>query len=73
VVVRVWEESGSLLFEVRDDGPGFDIEALPRTRRGMGLATMRERAQEIGARLDIRTRAGAGTTVSVSVPIRAAR
>ena len=32
--------------------------ALPRTRRGMGLATMRERAHEIGARLDIRRPSG---------------
>jgi signal transduction histidine kinase len=34
----------------------------------MGLATMRERAHEIGAQLDIRTRPGGGTSVSVTVP-----
>src|ERR1019366_7247132 len=53
---------------VRDDARGFDLPAPPRTRRGIGLATMRERAQDIGARFDIRTRAGGGTTVTVSVP-----
>jgi signal transduction histidine kinase len=53
---------------VRDDGPGFDPAALPHTRRGIGLVTMRERAQEIGARLDIRARAGGGTTITVTVP-----
>ena len=51
--------ANNVTLRIRDDGPGFDMKALPRTRRGMGLATMRERAQEIGARLDIRTRAGA--------------
>jgi len=73
--IRVTLRSGarSVTLRVHDDGPGFDIEALPRTRRGMGLATMRERAEEIGARLDIRARVGAGTTVSVSVPIRVPR
>ena len=55
------------------EDPGFDLVALPRTRRGIGLATMRERAQEIGARLDIRALPGAGTTVTVSVPIGASR
>jgi signal transduction histidine kinase len=63
----------TVTLRVHDDGPGFDPAALPRTRRGMGLATMRERAEEIGARLDIRARAGAGTTVTVSVPTRVTR
>ena len=68
--VRVTLRTGAktVTLRVRDDGPGFDVAALPRTRRGMGLATMRERAQEIGARLDIRARPGSGTTVSVSIP-----
>ena len=67
--VRVTLRSGakSVTLRVHDDGPGFDIAALPRTRRGMGLATMRERAQEIGARIEIRGRAGGGTTVTVSL------
>src|ERR1700676_5326757 len=37
----------TVTLRVHDDGPGFDPAALPRTRRGMGLATMRERAEEI--------------------------
>ena len=30
VEVRVWEESGGLLFAVTDDGPGFDAASLAR-------------------------------------------
>jgi signal transduction histidine kinase len=66
VTLRVAKKTVTL--RIRDDGPGFDMTALPRTRRGMGLTTMRERAHEIGARLDIRTRPGGGTTVTVTVP-----
>lgn len=49
---------------VRDDGRGFD------TARGVrdsayGLVGMRERADVIGARLEISSRPGAGTTVRV--------
>jgi signal transduction histidine kinase len=73
--IRVTLRTGArtVTLRVHDDGPGFDLAALPRTRRGIGLATMRERAQEIGARLDIRALPGAGTTVTVSVPIGASR
>jgi signal transduction histidine kinase len=73
--IRVTLRTGAktVTLRVRDDGPGFDLAALPRTRRGIGLATMRERALGIGARLDIRTRPGGGTTVTVSVPIGTAR
>jgi signal transduction histidine kinase len=69
--VRVTLRAGAktLTLRVRDDGPGFDPATLPHTRRGMGLATMRERAHEIGARLDIRGHAGAGTTITVTVPL----
>ena len=69
VVARMGQMSGF----AESWGPGFDPATLPRTRRGIGLVTMRERAQEIGARLDIRSREGAGTTVTVSVPIGASR
>ncbi len=33
VELRLWEESGGLLFSVRDDGPGFDAAAGPRRSR----------------------------------------
>ncbi len=70
--VRVTLRAGAktLTLRIRDDGPGFDPANLPHTRRGLGLATMRERAHEIGARLDIRGGAGSGTTITVTVPLR---
>ncbi len=67
--VRVTLRAGAkaVTLRVHDDGPGFTPAALPHTRRGMGLATMRERADEIGARFAIRS-SGEGTTVTVTVP-----
>jgi signal transduction histidine kinase len=57
---------------VRDDGRG----ACPQTPRSgsggrSGLAGMRERAEDIGARIKVRRRA-AGTEVELSVPSRVA-
>ena len=52
---------------VRDDGGGFDVE-LARTRSGrLGLVSMRERAEAIGAILEIESGAS-GTRVSVELP-----
>jgi signal transduction histidine kinase len=52
---------------VRDHGPGFDPAALPRTRRTLGLTGMQERARGIGAALEVASRPGHGSTVSVLV------
>lgn len=51
---------------IRDDGHGFDPKRLD-TRDGahVGLTIMRERAQRIGARLDVTSAPGAGTDVRV--------
>jgi two-component system sensor histidine kinase DegS len=59
----VWE------LEVRDDGRGFDIGSVAaRSRRAFGLQSMRERAELIGARLDVRSRPDGGTVVRLAIP-----
>ena len=40
VEVRLWEESGGLLFSVSDDGPGFDVD---KAQRGHGYVNMADR------------------------------
>jgi signal transduction histidine kinase len=54
---------------VRDNGQGIDSEVLRTGRDGhWGLAGMRERAEKIGARLEVWTREEGGTEVELSVP-----
>jgi signal transduction histidine kinase/ligand-binding sensor domain-containing protein len=54
---------------VRDDGRGIDADVLNAGREGhWGLAGMRERAEGIGASFKVRSRAGAGTEVELTVP-----
>ncbi len=58
---------------VRDDGSGMGPQTLGSGGDGRkGLSGMRERAEGIGARLKVRSRAGAGTEVELSVPSRVA-
>jgi ligand-binding sensor domain-containing protein/signal transduction histidine kinase len=53
---------------VRDNGCGFEPEAIASARPGhWGLIGMRERAERIGARLQVFS-SGAGTEVELSVP-----
>jgi two-component system sensor histidine kinase DegS len=60
------------VLEVADDGRGFDVgDAAARGRRNFGLQFMRERAELIGARLDVRSRPGDGTVVRLAIPTRA--
>ena len=50
---------------VTDNGRGFDPSAVPAGR--YGLSGMRERADLVGASLDIRSRHRDGTTITVEV------
>jgi signal transduction histidine kinase len=61
---------GRLRVAVRDNGRGIDPEVVRSGRRDghWGMAGMRERAENMGARLTVRSRATAGTEVELSVP-----
>ncbi|MCB0195099.1 MAG: GAF domain-containing protein [Anaerolineae bacterium] len=50
--------------EIRDDGCGFDPANVPPDHLGLGI--MRERAEAIGATLDIISQPGQGTQINVN-------
>jgi signal transduction histidine kinase len=43
--------------------------AAEKEARGMGLRNLRHRAEALGARLDITSRPGEGTTIGLEVPL----
>ncbi|MBV8728852.1 MAG: hypothetical protein JO336_03495 [Acidobacteriia bacterium] len=58
---------------VRDDGCGIDPNVLRTGRDGhWGLSGMRERAERIGARLQVMSSAFSGTEIELSVPANVA-
>jgi signal transduction histidine kinase len=65
IEVRLTRSSGSLVCTVRDDGRGFARESAPA---GVGLLTMRERAEALGGTLRVESAPGSGTTITVSLP-----
>jgi two-component system nitrate/nitrite sensor histidine kinase NarX len=56
-------EGGRVELVICDDGRGFDPSVVPLGRLGLGI--IRERAQAIGATLDIDTKPGCGTQIRV--------
>jgi len=66
--VSLTAENGHLLLTVRDDGQGFDPQAVPESE-GIGLAGMKERANLVGGRLRVRSARGEGTEIRLKVPL----
>ena len=59
------EASQSVLLTITDDGCGFDSG---KAGAGLGLSSMRERAESLGGKLSIESAAGAGTRVRAALP-----
>lgn len=70
--VRFWQDAAGWHVGVRDDGVGFDPTAVAADTGGrhVGLTIMRERAESVGGRLDVRSKPGEGTEVHAWVPVR---
>jgi signal transduction histidine kinase len=66
VELRVWAESGGLLFAVTDDGPGFDPQSA---RGGHGFVNMSDRLGAVGGAVRWDSGPGKGATISGSVPL----
>ena len=70
VWVTIEEEDKSLLVQIRDNGQGFDAGGdIPAGH--YGLLGLRERARLANGCLTIESEAGKGTTLSMTLPLRA--
>jgi signal transduction histidine kinase len=69
IETQIKYEPNRLLVAVKDDGCGIDSGTLDSGREGhWGLTGMRERADSIGAELQVFSNANAGTEIELSVP-----
>jgi signal transduction histidine kinase len=68
ITIRLARTGDQLLLEIRDDGKGLPARRQPV--RGLGLRTMRYRADTIGAQFSVDSPCGRGTVVSCLMPTR---
>ncbi|MDO8484609.1 MAG: GAF domain-containing protein [Candidatus Limnocylindrales bacterium] len=69
IVMRV--EDGMVVLRVEDNGIGFDAKAA-RSAGHLGLANLHDRAAAFGGTVSIESTLGAGTTLSIRVPLSSA-
>jgi signal transduction histidine kinase len=68
VSVTLRWEPPNLILKVKDNGSGISRASLEKSK-GFGLSNMRARASQIDGKLDIKTAAGHGTSIVLTVPI----
>jgi hypothetical protein len=68
VAIRLVRRGPNICLEIQDNGKGF--KGRQSQRAGLGLRSMRYRADVIGAQLSITPGHGGGTIVSCLVPAR---
>jgi len=72
VSISIGRDSGRVLFEVSDNGIGFDMQrtrSLSSAERGLGLAGMEERVKMLDGKFKIVSRVGEGTKIGFEIPI----
>ena len=68
VTLRLAREGNEIVLRIEDDGRGFSTSASEG--RGVGLASMRARAEDMGGTIAIRSEPGGGTHVEARMPMR---
>ena len=69
--LQLMKKEAGMHLKIQDNGRGFNPDramALQTSRRGFGLASMRERAELSGAVFEIDSIKGAGTTIHIAWP-----
>lgn len=72
ISVTLKRDGARLLLEVADQGQGFNLEevsARPAPSRGLGLTAMMERARQAGGSLEVASKIGQGTTITLTLPL----
>jgi two-component system, NarL family, sensor histidine kinase UhpB len=67
--IRAWTDRGRLPVEVADSGKRFSRGPDGSLPVGLGIVGMRERARQLGGKLEIESKPRGGATVRLSIPI----
>ena len=65
-IVQVTKSNGQLAVTVEDDGIGFDTSIL-KNNQGIGWTNIQNRVEFLKGKLDVRSKAGEGTSVQIEL------
>ena len=65
VRLALWRDGNLLIFDFEDNGRGFEVN---RASEGLGLLGMRERVRILGGKIDVNSRPGSGTRITLEIP-----
>src|SRR5699024_210954 len=74
-IIALSIKDGKLIGTITDDGIGFDIQKIKRPKKGLnytngfGIYNMRQRAELLEGRLDIKSCKGEGTVIRLEIPL----
>ena len=70
IIIKSYEEKEYFYIKIIDDGAGFDTKTLQQddSRSHVGLENVRTRLNYIGAKLDINSDIGKGTSIIITIP-----
>src|SRR6266478_3673020 len=68
VEARLEREVNQIIFQIRDNGAGFNMEEV-KSRKSLGLLGMHERALLLNGELKVESVPGAGTTLILRIPL----
>jgi signal transduction histidine kinase len=66
--VTLKKEKSHVFLNIEDNGKGFD-PSKGSSSEGIGMRSMRERAEQLGGTFEIFSRQGSGTVIQVVIPI----
>ena len=68
--VKVQQDPRMILCSIKDNGVGFDVSAVKDSKgqRGLGLLGIRERLEVLGGTVEVTSRPGQGTEMSITIP-----
>ena len=65
IKVEIKKRDGDLFLTITDDGKGFDVR---KSKKGIGLQNIQSRTTECNGTVDIQSKKGNGTIITIAVP-----
>lgn len=70
VKIALARNNNDIQVTVEDDGKGFDASVLSEKPKGLGLFSVRERLRHIGGKLEIESKKGKGSHITLTAPLK---